>query len=513
MNSSRKVILRDPLLISLALISVIIHLVIINHLEYHRDELLYFSLGLHPSAGYNSVPPLIGWVAWFMQNIFGFSLFAVRLFPAILGGALILLTGALTLEAGGSRYAALLSSLGLLISIFFQRAFFLFQPVHIEIFLWTLILYLAVRFINTGNKNILVAIGIVAGIAMLNKYMTLLLLLGLLMTIPFTEYRYVFRERKFYAGLVAGLIIFLPNLIWQFSNGWPVFNHLTALYDTQLVHMDAPLFLTEQLIMPFAGSFFTIAGLIYILGSERCRKYRFPGYAALFVILSLLFLKGKSYYTLGVFPFLIGIGAVAYEQWIVRPSARILFPVLLILITLPVIPIGIPVFKTGVMIKYFDYQEKKFGIDLGRRFEDNTIHSLPQDYADMLGWEELTSITSKAYNMIEDKQACIIYGENYGQAGAITVIGKKYDLPEAISFSESFQYWYPPEFNPDIKSVVYINNDEPGDDLKELFSEIKLVGRISNPHAREYGTSVYLCVEPVTSFNQFWKERTNSREK
>ena len=108
--------------------------------------------------------------------------------------------------------------------------------------------------------------------------------------------------------------------------------------------------------------------------------------------------------------------------------------------------------------------------------------------------------------MIGDKESAFIYAENYGEAGAITVIGKQYGLPEAVSFNESFQYWAPIQFNPDIKSVIYIN-DEPGDDVKALFGKITLVGRISNPDAREYGIGVYLCEEPVMSFNDFWKAR------
>jgi len=298
----------------------------------------------------------------------------------------------------------------------------------------------------------------------------------------------------------------LPNLIWQLYKGLPVIHHMSELYDTQLVHMDMPLFLTEQLIMPFAGSVFTIAGLIFVLGSVKMKKFSFLGFLSLFVILSLMLLKGKSYYTLGVFPLMIACGAIAYEQWFRRIWIRILFPLVLLLITIPVVPIGIPVFRAAGLISYFMGQEEMLGIDLGRRFEDGTIHSLPQDYADMLGWEELTSITNKAYNMVKDKKACFIYCENYGQAGAITVIGKKYGLPEAISFNESFQYWYPESFNPDIKSIVYIN-DEPGDDIKALFSKITVVGSISNPDAREFGTTVYLCEEPVSSFNQFWQRR------
>ena len=501
----------DPIIVSIALLSVLVHLCIINNLEYHRDELLYFSLGMHPAAGYASVPPLIGWIAWIMQHIFGYSVFAVRLFPALLGGGLIILVSALTREMGGSRYAAVLSAVGLMISIFFQRTFFLFMPVHIEIFIWTLIIFLVVKYVNTKNADLLIFIGAVSGLALLNKYLAAIFLMGLLLIIPFTQYRNIFKEKKFLVGLACGFVVFLPNLIWQIYRGLPVINHMSELYDKQLVHMDASLFLTEQLIMPFAGSLFTIAGLIFILGSSKMRKFRFLGYVSLFVITGLMLLKGKSYYTLGVFPFLIGTGAVAWEHWISKRWMRITFPVILILLSVPVIPIGIPVFSTPGLINYFKVQEDKYGIDLGRRFEDGSIHSLPQDYADMLGWEELTAITDKAYRMVKDKNACFIYAENYGQAGAITVIGKKYGLPEAICFNESFQYWIPLKSNPDITSLIYIN-DESGDDIKDLFSKITMVGSISNPHAREYGTAVYLCEEPKSSFNEFWKKRIASED-
>ena len=145
-------------------------------------------------------------------------------------------------------------------------------------------------------------------------------------------------------------------------------------------------------------------------------------------------------------------------------------------------------------------------MDFVCRFEDNSIHSLPQDYADMLGWEELTSIVNEAWQIIPDKKAAFIYCENYGQAGAITVIGKKYGLPEAVCFSESFRYWIPKEFDPDITSFIYIN-DEMGEDVRMLFTKITKIGSISNPDAREFGTAVYLCEDPADSFNKFWKLR------
>jgi hypothetical protein len=464
---------------------------------------------MHPAAGYNSVPPVTGLIAWLMQNIFGYSVFAVRLFPALLGGALIILTAAIVRELGGSSYAAFLSSAGLMTSVFFQRTYFLFQPVHIEIFLWTLIIYLVLRYINTGKENLLLYLGAVCGLALLNKYLAGMIIAGLFLIVPFTRYRNIFRERKFLIGIIIGFLIFLPNIIWQVYRGFPVFNHFSELYDRQLVHMDIPLFIREQLMMPFVASVFTVAGIIYLIFSSEMKKYRLLGFLSLFVIIGLMLLKGKSYYTLGVFPLLIAAGSAAYEKWLERRWIRIAFPLLLIVISLPVIPVGVPVFKVPGMIKYFEFQEKKLGIDLGRRFEDGTIHSLPQDYADMLGWEELTSLAAKAYDMVKDKKATIIYGDNYGEAAALTVIGRKYGLPEAICFSESFLYWFPEKFDPDITSLIYVN-DEPGEDLMKLFSKVTKVGSISNPAAREYGTSVWLFEDPVSSFNSFWTERTKA---
>jgi hypothetical protein len=495
----------------MTLFSIVIHLVFMNNLEYHRDELLYFSLGMHPAAGYASVPPLIGWIAWLMQNTFGYSLFAVRVFPAFVSGSMIILCAEVAKELGGSRYASFLSGIGLLISIFFMRTYTLFMPVFIEIFLWTLSLYIIIKYINTKNDKFLIAFGIISGMALLNKYLAGMLFIGLLLIIPFTVSRDVFRKKMFWAGIGAGFLIFLPNLAWQAVKGFPVFRHMNELYATQLVHIDSPLFLSEQLLMPFAGTILTVAGLIFLFTGEKMRKYRFLAFLAVFIIAGLMFLRGKSYYTLGIFPLLITAGAVSYDYCLRRTWIRVLFPVLLIILTIPLIPMGLPVFNADGLIKYFNTLDKKYGIDIGRRFEDGSIHSLPQDYADMLGWEEMTSLAAKAYNMIGDKESAFIYGENYGEAGAITVIGKKYGLPEAISFSESFQYWIPMQFNPDIESIIYIN-DEPGDDIKALFRKITLVGRISNPDAREYGIGVYLCEEPAGSFNDFWKTRLKQQE-
>ena len=115
--------------------------------------------------------------------------------------------------------------------------------------------------------------------------------------------------------------------------------------------------------------------------------------------------------------------------------------------------------------------------------------------------------------MVADKKSCFIYCENYGQAGAIAVIGKKYNLPEPVCFSESFRYWIPIKFNPDPNSLIYINNNLPGEDVHKLFRKVTKIGSVSYPFAREYGTGVYLFQDTVFSFNKFWKDRISHLQK
>jgi hypothetical protein len=496
----------SPVLVIIALLNVVMHLSVAYNLEYHRDELLYFSLGEHPDFGFATVPPMIGWLAWLLQQLLGHGLFAVRILPALMSGVMIFLVAGIAKNLGGSKYAELLAAVGFTVAGFALRTFSLFMPVFLDVFFWTLIIFIVIRYINSDNDKYLIYFGIVAGLSVMNKYLIGVLFVGLLVIILFTRYRTVFAKKMFWLGIAAGFLICLPNIVWQFVHNLPVINHLSELERTQLVNVDRVTFLLEQLMMGAMASVLSVAGLLFILINRKVAKYRFLGFLMLFVIISLMLLRGKSYYTIGIYPFLFAAGAVSYDLILKKPWSRIALPALLILLTLPVLPMGLPIYKSKGLVKYFSVVENKYGVVVGRRFEDNSIHSLPQDYADMIGWEELTRIADSAYNMIEDKKAAFIYCENYGQAGAITIIGKKYGLPQAVCFSESFRYWFPHEFNPDITSMVYIN-DEPGDDVKGFFRVITKIGSISDPDAREFGTGVFLCQEPVDSFNKFWKDR------
>lgn len=487
----------------IAALNVVLHLAFSQNLEYHRDELLYFSQGLHPDWGYASVPPLTGWLAGLVEATLGYSVWAVRVLSALFSGVMVLLVAAIAREFGGRGYAQILAGIGVVLAPLILRAFSYFQPVYLDIFFWTLLFYWLVRFLNTSSDRTLYALGITLGLGLLNKYLIALWAISVLLALLITSERKVFTRRALYVAFGISLLVFLPNIIWQIGHDFPVLQHMTALNDSQLVHVDRVQFLTDQLIMVYAVLLLVLPGLYFLI---RSRQYRSVALAVIFTVGLLCLVRGKSYYTVGIFPVLLAAGAVFWENILVKTFGKILVPALMTLCLAPLLPIGLPIYNVKGLAAYFDNLDKKYGIDVGRRFEDGTIHSLPQDYADMLGWEELTRIVQRAYQQTGDKKSVLIFCANYGHAGAVAIIGKKYSLPEPMCFSESFLYWAPDLLGPEIREFIYVN-DELGEDVQRGFADIREIGRIQNVNAREYGTRVYLCRQPRGDVRAFLKAR------
>jgi len=490
----------------IAIFNIIFHLTFYNILGFHRDELLYFSLGQHLSAGYASVPPFIGFIAWIIIHILGYSLLAARIVPILLSGLMILLVAAITHEMKGRTYAQILAAIAMVVTPFNLRGFSLFQPVCFDVFFWTLFFYLILRWINTKEDKYLLFLGPVVGIGLMNKYLIALEVFCLFVVFLSTSYRTVFKRRAFYYAISIGFLIFLPNLIWQIINNLPVITHMQALHDSQLVHVNRLAFFTDQFFIGSMAILLIIPGILSLLRAKTLRLYRPVVISSLLAVVILALLKGKSYYTAGIFPLWIAAGGVYWETVLKRNFLKLLIPLVMVLVTLPIIPMGMPVFKSETLATYFAWMKDNLGLGMVVRWETGQYHPLPQDYADMLGWDELAVITARAYNQVHEKQSVMIYADNYGEAGAIIVLGKKFKLPDPVCFSESFFYWFPRNLDHEITTLIYINGNL-GEDVQSLFAECHEVGRIGDPLAREFGTGVWLCTKPNESFNEFWKGR------
>src|SRR5215475_2894356 len=95
--------LRPSAVLLIALAKLTFHLATAPRYGIFCDELYYIACSRHLDWGYVDQPPLIAAITWIALHLFGSSLIALRLLPALAGAALVLLTARLTREMGGDR--------------------------------------------------------------------------------------------------------------------------------------------------------------------------------------------------------------------------------------------------------------------------------------------------------------------------------------------------------------------------------------------------------------------------
>jgi hypothetical protein len=498
----------NRLLYLLALIKIIIPYLLQNHVyEPHRDEFLYLAEGHHMAWGFMEVPPLLSFFAW-ITHMLGDGMFWIKLWPSLFGASTFIVAGKIILSLGGGRFALVLLFLPFIFGVYL-RLFFLFQANPPEVFFWTMIAYSMIRFVQTGKNKWLYLFGISAGLGMMSKYSVAFFTVSILTGIVLTKYKTLFLNKHFWYASLIGFIIFLPNLLWQYNHHFPVAHHMKELQETQLQYISPFDFLKDQLLMNIPCVFIWLTGLWYVSFSKKAKEFRFVGWAYVIIIVILLIGHGKNYYSLGAYPVLFAFGAYQLEQYTfakrkILRYAFILFP--LILGTL-MIPIALPILPPQQLAGLYEKMGTKNTGAL--KWEDLKDHALPQDFSDMLGWEEIAQKVSRAYETLDsnEKKHTILFCDNYGMAGAVTFYANKYHLPEAYSDNASFLYWLPQNIHIDNILLVTDDRNEMQHDFVKNFTSAVVTDSITTWFSRERGDLVILMKGANDAFNQMFKEK------
>ncbi|GAA4301822.1 glycosyltransferase family 39 protein [Nibribacter koreensis] len=474
------------------------YLLVDDSYDLHRDEYLHLDQANHLAAGYLSVPPFTSWVAFLIKAL-GNTKFWVQFFPALFG-ALTLVTGWWTVhELGGGWYAKLLAVFGLLFSSLL-RVNMLFQPNSVDVLAWTLVFYLLIKYVHHQQSRDLLWLGAVVGFGLLNKYNLAFLLLGLLPALALTKHRPMFTKPALYAAVGLAFLIVLPNVWWQWSNGWPVIHHMQELDATQLVNVDRFAFWQDQLLFFFGSLFLIGAAFVGFVLYAPLKHYRFIGLAYLFTMLLFTYLRAKNYYAIGLYPVLLCAGAVYWEHLFSQSWKRFTRPLWMavnLLLFLPVIKVVFPVLSPQeIHANAAPFKDLNL-----LKWEDGKDHDLPQDFADMLGWRELTSDVEKAFALVPVKERAntLLICDNYGQAGAVNFYKAKH-LPAAVSFNADYIFWYPTELR--VQNIVLVKElgEAPlREEEKPMVQSVTVIDSITTPFARERGATVYLLkgISPI----------------
>ena len=491
----------------LMLVKLLLHLLTNTNYELHRDEMLYFNMADHLSFGYATVPPVTGFLAFIVKSISGHSVFGIRLIPALLGTASIFIISKIVRDSGGGIPALIIASVSFILSPGFLLFDTLFTPNVVEQFLWLLTTYLLFRMTKLNSPVLWIWIGILMGLSFLTKYSVSFYILGFFIAMLLTGCGKLFKTRYFYYSIIIGIIIITPNLIWQFTHGWPVMNHMQELKRTQLDNMEYINYLTDVVSLNSAAVLIWVAGFFSLLFLRAEKKSRFIGVASLLIFLFFFFSKGKGYYILGLFPFLFAVGGCTMERYLKGRMNLVRYFVLLIIILYSMIsiPFGLQVMSFDQLCKYTE-KTKHLLIYPFYRWEDGKIHNISQVYSDMTGWRDLTFSVAKTYHQLseEEQEKCTIFVErNYGVAGAIHFYGKEYRLPEPVTFLESYVMWAPDNI-PD-GPIIYIHKSPGG--FNNLFDKITVTGSVNDNHFREYGLKIFLCTGPKTNIQEVYKQK------
>ena len=478
-----------PVIFILVAIKLLLPVILQHEIyELQRDEYLYYQQGQHLSAGFLENPPLIAFLSALTEWMGGAE-WMLKLWPLLFGALTVILTCLITAEFGGNRFAQFLAGFGILTGAY-MRMHYLFQPNFLDIFSWTLVLHFLLRFINTKQNYFLYLLAIALAIGWYSKYSILFLAVAMAASVLLTSHRRIITNEHLYLSLLILLLLVSPNIYWQYTHNWPLLHHMEELQSTQLKFLSPFDFIKDQFLYLLPVVFIWIAGLFWVF---KTKPYAVFGWTYLLVIILLLAGSGKSYYAMGIYPMLLAAGGVAIERFAVRHVwIRVAIPVIIIFLTLPFIPMLLPIWEPPKLAAFYEqYEVEKTGL---LKWEDQQNHALPQDFADMLGWKELTEKTENFYHTLPDsiQNNTIVFADSYGQAGSLKFYCKDANFGASVfSDNGSNLLWIPDNFF--FKHIIVIDRYKPGadDEVFNYFEKSYFIDSVANKYSRQLGDKIF----------------------
>ena len=147
---------------------------------------------------------------------------------------------------------------------------------------------------------------------------------------------------------------------------------------------------------------------------------------------------------------------------------------------------------------------RAIGVEAAVRTNTGETGELPQDYADMLGWEEQVAAVARVYHALppERRARAVIVAGNYGEAGALDYYGPRYGLPPVVSPAGS--YWF---FGPGaLPGEVVVTIGVPEADLRRYFDSVQTAATVTHRWAvaEERSLSVNVGTGARTTLQRLW---------
>lgn len=450
---------------------------------FHRDELYFLAAGHRLAFGYVDQGPLAPLLDHLATVVLGTTPTAIRILPALLGGATIVVAVLIAQTLGGGTFAQVLTAVAAACDPVAIADSHIASTIVFDLLGWALLLLFVLRAVLAGDERCWLWAGVAVGVDLQNKNLILMLVATLLIGILISPWRRALRSRWLLLGVVVAAVISAPEFIWQAAHGWPSLEMSSALASEHATSGDYAGFIPAQFVYP--GLLTLPIVFVGVVSLARRRDLRFLliafGLTVGFVFIDI---PGRPYYPAGFYPMLYAAGAVAIEA---RATARrrlyLATPVLGALASLALI---LPLLPVAAMAKL--------------RF----LHTLAYDQGETVGWQQLARTVANVYDALpaSRRESASIFTGNYGEAGAITLYGGPHRLPHPISGHNGYWLWGPRRARDG--TVLAVNSVI---ELAPHFAHCSHRATFRSPYDvdnDENGDQIWICTGPRSRWSSFW---------
>ncbi len=443
---------------------------------YHRDEMYFVVAGSHAAFGYPDQPPLVPLLSWAMHAIAPGSLLLLRAPSALIAAATTTLAALIAREIGGSRRAQIIAAACTACSGFALAVAHLVSTSTFDLLSTTLLGWLAVRAVVRGSGVSVLAAGVVVGIGVEAKSQVGLVAAVMAVTLIVIGPRSLLRSWWAGGGALAAVVLGVPYVIWQQQHGWPQLTVAGNIAGSQeggrAGFVPFQLVMVSPVLIPV-----WITGLLAPFRRARWRWLRFVPIT--YAVMAVLYLAGNghAYYLASLYPLLLGLGAPPTADWTMRAPRRtsllaaaiVLSAAISALIALPLLP--------------------------ERDLQGSVVMALNPAQDETVGWPRFVQTVSSAWRQIPpgERQHTAVFTANYGEAGAIDLLGSALRLPRAYSGHNGFSEWgIPPAADTRVLLVGY----EDAAEAVPYFEHCRTLRTVNNGvglNNEEQGLPVMLC--------------------
>jgi 4-amino-4-deoxy-L-arabinose transferase-like glycosyltransferase len=466
--------------VSVAVIVGVVLTALSGRYGFHRDELYFMVAGRHLSWGYVDQPPLTPLLARISTTVFGDTVMGLRVLSTISCVVTIIVVALIAREFGNDRRGQVLAAVCAAVSGFVLGVGHLVSTATYDLLAWMLIALFAVKLLRTRDGRWWLALGLTAGIALENKYLVVLPVGALFVSLLIVGPRSVLRSWWLVAGVAVAGLVALPNVVWQFQHDWPQLRVAGGISEddgTENRIMFVPLQVLQlsPILVPI-----WVAGFLRLWRQLRWARAVALAYPVLCV--AVLATGGKSYYALPLLLVLVAAGCEPTVRWISRHRVAAIAGLVVAastsaLFTLPLLPASAA----------------------------DVVIPVNKEQGEQIGWPAFVSTVAAAWDRIPASQrsTATIFAGNYGEAGALLRYGPSHELPTAYSGHMSFADWArPPDSN---TGPVLLIEIERTPIFETHFRNCSQVGTIDAIVSNdEDGTALVLCDGPAEPWSTLW---------